>query len=286
MRTKAHRISANGLTHFVRDTGDEGAPVALLLHGFPDTGDLWAAVTPLLVGAGYRIIAPDLRGFGETDIAPAHSAYDIYADVMPDVLGVLRALNVQRAHVVGHDFGAPVAWGLAANHPDIFASLTAISVGHSRAYLKAGLQQYVMSWYILMHQMKGLCEALYRANDWALFHKHWSNHGDADKALEKLSRPGRLTAGLDWYRTNISLGRMLRPPPPGAFGEEIVRIPTLGIWSNGEKYLSEKQMVLSENYVSAPWRYHRINGASHWVPYDAPDELAKELVAHWRAHGE
>jgi len=283
MRAVAHRIEANGLTHFVRDTGDEDAPVALLLHGFPDSSALWDKVTPSLVDAGFRVIAPDLRGFGETDMAPSHDAYDIHSDIIPDVLGILRALNIERAHVAGHDFGAPVAWGLAANHPDIFKSLTAISVGHVRAYLKAGPQQYAMSWYILMHQMKGVCEALYRFHDWALFRRHWSSHGDAQAAINLLSRPGRLTAGLNWYRVNISLGRMLRPPPPGTFGEEIVRIPTLGVWSDGEKYLSERQMILSDAYVEAPWRYCRINGASHWIPYEKPEELAAELINHWRA---
>ncbi len=266
----------------MRDTGRDNDPVALLLHGFPDSSDLWDAITPKLVGAGYRVIAPDLRGFGDTDIAPTHRSYDIHADVIPDILGILSHLDINKAHIVGHDFGAPVAWALAALHPDKFQSLTAISVGHIRAYLAAGLSQYARSWYILMHQLNGICEFLYRSNNWALFRKHWSKNGDTDRAVEKLSRQGRLTAGLDWYRTNISIGRMLQPPPPGIFGEEIVRIPTLGIWSDGEKYLTEKQMLLSEKYVEARWRYHRINGASHWIPYEKPDELAREMIAHWR----
>jgi len=277
-----HKIKANGLIHSVRDSGDENAQVVLLLHGFPDSSDLWEPVTPLLVEAGFRVIAPDLRGFGETDIAPEHSAYDIHTDILPDILGVLDRLSIHKAHVVGHDFGAPVAWGLSANHSEVFQTLTAISVGHSRAFLKSGAQQYMMSWYMLLHQMKGFCEALYRFNNWALFRSHWSKLGNTEKAIEMLSRPGRLTAGLDWYRVNISLARMLRPPPVGVMGEEIVTIPTLGMWSDGEKYLSERQMILSQSYVRAPWRYHRINGVSHWIPYEAPDELAAEMIAHWR----
>ncbi|MHA7871177.1 MAG: alpha/beta fold hydrolase [Hyphococcus sp.] len=285
MRETAHRLHANGLTHFVRDTGDENAPAALLLHGFPDSSAVWKGVTPFLVDAGYRVIAPDLRGFGETDIAPGHQEYDIHQHVIPDILEILRTLNIARAHVAGHDFGAPVAWGLAANHPSLFISLAALSVGHPRAFVKAGGEQYAMSWYILIHQMKGVCEALYRFNDWALFRAHWSAHGDAEAAIAALARPGRLTAGLDWYRVNASLARMLRPPPAGAFGEEIVRIPTLGLWSDGEKYLSETQMKRSEAFVEAPWRYCRIDGASHWIPYDQPRALAAELIAHWRNSG-
>jgi pimeloyl-ACP methyl ester carboxylesterase len=285
LRSTTHKITLNDLHHFVRDSGDENAPVVLLLHGFPDSSALWEPITPKLTAAGFRVIAPDLRGFGGTDIAPTHSAYDIYTDIIPDVLGVLDTLNISKAHVAGHDFGAPVAWGLSANHPDVFTTLTAISVGHTRAYLKSGVRQYLMSWYILLHQLTGVCEALYRFNNWAAFRSLWSKQSDAEKVIANLSRPGRLTAGLDWYRVNISIARMFRPPPIGAFGEEVVTIPTLGIWSDGEKYLSERQMKLSETYVRAPWRYHRINGVSHWIPYEAPDELAAQMIAHWRGFG-
>ena len=151
-----------------------------------------------------------------------------------------------------------------------------------RAYLNAGPEQLRMSWYILFHQMRGLCEAAYRFNDWGLLRRHWTPHGDINTVIANLERPGRLTAGLDWYRANISLTRMISPPKFGAFGDEIVRIPTLGVWSTGEKYLSERQMINSRDYVKAPWRYQRIDGASHWIPYDAPEPLASLLIDHWR----
>jgi len=282
LRVVEHTISANGLNHYVRDSGREDAPVALLLHGFPDTSDIWASVTPPLIAAGFRVIAPDLRGFGRTGMAARKADYEINAGAIPDMLEILRVMNITRAHIVGHDFGAPVAWGLAARHPEIFKTLTAISVGHIRAYLKAGPEQLRMSWYIVFHQLRGVCEYCYRVNDWALLRKHWALHGDIDQAIDYLSRPRRLSAGLNWYRANISLARMIRPPPFGHFGEEVVRIPTLGLWSEGEKYLTEKQMVLSQNYVEAPWAYHRINDASHWIPYDQPAKLAALLIDHWR----
>lgn len=284
MRNKAHRINANNLNHFIRDAGAEDAPVALLLHGFPDSHTVWSKVTPALVEAGYRVLSPDLRGFGETDMAATVSDYDMVTGAVPDMIAILDALGVEKAHVVGHDFGAPVAWMLAAQHQDRFETLTALSVGHSRAYLRSGWEQKQKSLYILFHQFRGLCEATYRLNDWALLRKHWSAHGDIEEAITLLSRPGRLTAGLNWYRANISIGRMINPPAPGAFGEEIVRIPTLGVWSDGEKYLTEEQMVLSAEYVEAPWRYERIERASHWISYDAPEALAALLINHWREH--
>ena len=99
MKTREHKISANGLTHFVRDSGDEGAPAALLLHGFPDSSALWGKLTPALVAGGYRIIAPDLRGFGQTDMAVRKADYDINTGSIPDILTILQKLNIARAHV-------------------------------------------------------------------------------------------------------------------------------------------------------------------------------------------
>ncbi len=283
MRTITHRLKANGLTHLVRDSGDESAPVAVLLHGFPDSSRLWDRVTPSLVNAGYRIIAPDLRGFGDTDLAGHKANYDINVGSIPDVLALLDTLGIEQAHIVGHDFGAPVAWGLAAQNRDRFISLTALSVGHARAYLSAGVRQKLLSWYILFHQFRGICERSYRLRDWALFRRHWSRHNDIEMVISNISRPGRLTAGLDWYRANISISRMVHPLPFGAFGEEIVRIPTLGVWSTGEKYLTEEQMISSERFVKAPWTYERIEGASHWIPLDAPGRLTDLLIHHWRS---
>ncbi|NWG70657.1 MAG: alpha/beta fold hydrolase [Parvularculaceae bacterium] len=283
MRTRIRRIAANGLNHFVRDSGPESGPAAVLLHGFPDSGAVWSKASPLLAEAGFRLIAPDLRGFGETDMAPRVEDYDIHAGAAKDILGILDHLNIARAHLVGHDFGAPVAWALAALHPGRFISLAALSVGHTRAFLAAGAEQKWRSLYIVLHQFRGLCEWAYRFNNWALLRRHWSLHGEIEEAIRQLARPGRLTAGLNWYRCNASLARMVNPPRPGAFGEERVKIPTLGVWSSEEPYLTEAQMTGSAAYVDAPWRYERIEGAGHWIPYDAPERLAALLIGHWRA---
>ena len=283
MRNKIHRIEANDLTHYVSDSGSEAAPAAILLHGFPDSSAVWDKVTPLLVDTGFRIIAPDLRGFGETDMAARKPDYEINAGAIPDILKIIEVLKIDKAHIVGHDFGAPVAWSLAAQYPEKFATLTAMSVGHPRAFLMGGRRQALMSWYILFHQLRGICEAAYRFNDWMFLRRHWAALSDVEGAIANLSRPGRLTAGLNWYRANLSFARMIRQPEWGAYGEETVRIPTLGLWSDGEKYLAEKQMMASRKFVEAPWRYERIEGASHWIPADKPEKCAELLIGHWRS---
>lgn len=283
MREATHRIPANGLTHFVRDSGEENAPAAILLHGFPDSSVVWSAVTPLLVEGGYRVIAPDMRGFGETDMPERLADYDIQSGAAVDVVAILDHLKIDRAHIVGHDFGAPVAWSLAAQQPERFISLAALSVGHSRAFLAAGAEQKRRSFYILVHLLRGVCEWLYRLNDWALLRRQWDGIRAIDETIAQLSRPGRLTAGLNWYRANISFKRMLSPPAEGEFGEETIRIPTLGVWTDGDKYLGEAQMTGSKEYVEAPWTYERIDGVGHWMQDDAPDRLAALLLRHWRA---
>ena len=277
------RLTANGLTHFVRDSGATGAPAAILLHGFPDSSAVWERLTPYLVEGGYRIIAPDMRGFGETGMAARVADYDIQTGAAVDVIAILDALKIDRVHVVGHGFGAPVAWLLAAQKPGRFPSLAALSVGHMRAFLAAGPEQKRRSFYILIHQLRGVCEWLYRRDDWAWLRENWKGVRDPEETIRLFSRPGRLAAGLNWYRANISLLRMLAPPKPGAMGEERVSIPTLGVWSAGDKYLVEEQMARSGAYVDGLWTYARIENASHWLQDDAPGELAKLLLGHWRA---
>ncbi len=281
--TRVHRITANGLTHFVRDSGESRAPAAILLHGFPDSSDIWDLLTPHLLEGGYRVIAPDMRGFGETEMAARVADYNLATGAAVDAVAILDALGIERAHLVGHDFGAPVAWLLAARRPDRFISLGALCVGHMRAFLNAGAEQKRKSFYILVHQLRGVCEWLYRRDDWALLRTHWKGAHDPEATIRMLSRPGRLTAGLNWYRANIGIARMLSPPKPGAVGGERVKIATLGVWPAGERYLVEEQMIRSGDYVDGAWTYVRIDNASHWLQRDAPEELSKLLLGHWRS---
>lgn len=283
MATQTRFIDANGLTHAVDDTGNEQHPVALLLHGFPDSRAVWHPITAQLVDAGYRVIAPDMRGFGDSDMATHKNEYEINIGAIPDMIGILDALAISTCHVVGHDFGAPVAWSLTAQYPQRFTSLSALSVGHIRAFLRAGIEQKLRSWYILLHQCQGLCEWAYRFNRWYGLRRNWSTHGDVDAVINRLDRPGRLTAGLNWYRTNLSIARIIRPPAYGQYGEERVRRPTLGVWSENDPFLTEQQMTGSSDYVDAPWTYTKMKDAGHWLQLDAPDELAALLVSHWRS---
>jgi pimeloyl-ACP methyl ester carboxylesterase len=264
------RLRGDGVELEVLDEG-AGTPV-LLLHGFPDSSRLWRNQVPALTEAGMRVIAPDLRGFGESDKPAAVEEYGIGRGVA-DMVAVLDALGVERAHVVGHDWGAAVAWALAAFVPDRVDRLVAMSVGHPMAFRDRSLEQREKAWYQLLFQFEEAEELLAR-DDWSLFRAWMRHNGDFDHYIDDLSRPGALTAALNWYRANVAPRRELEPRrtvPP-------VQAPTLGIWSSGDHFLVEDGMLRSGDHVTGPWRYERIEGASHWIQLDAPQQLNALLV--------
>ena len=248
------------------------APVVLLLHGWPDSHRLWRHQVPGLTAAGFRVVAPDLRGFGASDRPEDVAAYGL-AHVLGDVVGVLDQLGVDRAHVVGHDWGAAVAWAVGALVPDRVDHLVALSVGHPAAFRAAGLPQREKSWYMLLFQFEGIAERWLSDDDYANF-RSWSRHPDADAVIAELSRPGALTASLNWYRANL---------PPAALVEPALEVPpvarpTMGLWSKDDLALVEENVTGSAAHVTGEWRYERIDGAGHWIPLDTPDELTALLL--------
>lgn len=265
------RLAGDGLTLAVQDEG-QGQPV-LLLHGFPDSSYLWRDQATALVKAGMRAIVPDLRGFGESDRPAAVEEYALARSVS-DVIAVLDGLEVQRCHVVGHDFGAVVAWVLAALAPERVDRLVAMSVGHPDALRERSIEQREKGWYQLLFQFTGVAEALLRRDDWKLLREWLRGDGDFERYVADLARPGALTAGLNWYRANLAphLELEQRAPLPA------VGAPTLGLWSSGDNFLTEDGMLRSADYVTGPWRYERIEGASHWMQRDLPERINELLL--------
>jgi pimeloyl-ACP methyl ester carboxylesterase len=265
-------VSANGVDLYVEVHGD-GVPV-LLLHGWPDSSAVWRAQVPVLAAHGFRVITPDLRGFGQSARPEGKEHYRLRNSVA-DVAAILDACGVTRAHVVGHDFGAAVAWLTAMYRPDRVQTLTAISVPHPLAPMT--MRQREMAWYLLFFQFAGVAEETLTYRDWAEFRELVPGYQDIDRAIELLSRPGALTATLNWYRANVA------PRSPGPAPElPPVTAPTLGVWSDGDRYLDGVRMRASGDLVQAPWRYQEIPGATHWIPLDAPERL-NELLLDWLA---
>jgi pimeloyl-ACP methyl ester carboxylesterase len=261
------RIDVGGIQLNVHTAGT--GPAILLLHGFPDSNALWRGVAPLLVSAGYRVVAPDQRGFGASDAPPGTANYRVEC-IVRDAVRLLDALDIEDAHVVGHDWGAVIGWFLAGEHSERFRSLTAVSVGHPRAYANAGMEQKRKGLYTFLFQLRGLAEWYLGRNDFANFRRWVRNYPETEHWVRDLSRPGRLTAALNWYRANLR--RILMAPHPRC------PIPALGIWSSRDFALAESQMLRSEEFVDGSWQYERLEGLSHWIPLEAPQELSRLVL--------
>lgn len=261
-------IQANGLNFNVLVEG-QGAPV-LLLHGFPDSLKLWRHVIPQLVQAGYKVIAYDQRGYGESDAPSEVSAYRVES-IIADAVAILKSLGYSSGvKLVGHDWGAVIGWLLCIQHPELIEKYVAVSVGHPLAYRHAGWEQKRKGWYVLAFQIPGYPEKRIAGNNWAAIYKMTGKASEAENWIKDLSRPGRLSAAINWYRANFS--RLLFGKP----GKN--KVPTLGVYSSGDLALTEKQMTDSANYMDATWQYARIEGSSHWIPLDKPDELVQSII--------
>ena len=263
------RVDVDGVGIEYEVTG-EGRPV-VLLHGFPDSGRLWREQVPALAAAGFQVIVPDLRGYGRSSKPDAVEAYSLLL-LAGDVQAVLAQQQISRAHVVGHDWGAALAWVLASLVPDQVDHLAVLSVGHPATFLRT-LEQRQMSWYMLLFQFAGVAERWLTDDNWASF-RAWARHPDSDQVIADLEANGSLTPGLNWYRANIPPESWAGPPlqlPP-------VQAPTMGIWSTGDMALTEVQMTDSAQNVAGSWRYERLDGPGHWMQLDAPGQVNELLL--------
>jgi pimeloyl-ACP methyl ester carboxylesterase len=260
-----------GLTLSYLDSapGHQGRPAVLLLHGFPDEATLWTGQIRALHTAGYRCIAPDTVGCGESDIAARRRDYRAL-EIVSDHLALLDELGIANAHVVGHDWGAVLAWLLAGYFPDRARSLTVLGVGHPTAYARAGLKQKLLAWYTYYFLLAGISDRLLQG-DSSLSLTRYFQHPRKQQVLARLRRPGRMTAALRIYRANVLTILLQKQPRPSA--------PTLGIWAEGDRFLVESQMVRSQHWVSGPWRYQRFPG-DHWTPLVQAARLNEALLDH------
>jgi pimeloyl-ACP methyl ester carboxylesterase len=263
------RVNVDGVGIEYEVTG-EGPPV-VLLHGFPDSGRIWRHQVPALAEAGFRVIVPDLRGYGRSDKPDAIGAYSLML-LAGDVMAILADQQAARAHVVGHDWGAALAWAMASLAPGQVDHLVVLSVGHPSTFRRTPRQRE-KSWYMLLFQFPGIAERWLAEDDWYNFRTS-AGHPDASQVIAELEATGSLTPGLNWYRANVPPESWVGPPvqlPP-------VQAPTMGIWSTGDPALTETQMTDSAENVAGPWRYERLDGPGHWMQLDAPDQVNALLV--------
>jgi pimeloyl-ACP methyl ester carboxylesterase len=241
--------------------GVGGSPL-LLVHGWPETRRIWWRNVAPLAAAGFEVIAPDLRGFGDSAKPDDVNAYRVRHSV-GDAVAILDALNIQRAHVVGHDWGAGVGWVMALMAPERVERLIVLSVGHPRT--APTLDDRRLAWYQLFFQFPE-AEELLRRDDFALAREWAATHPDLEDVLETLAS----TPALNWYRANLHPRRALEPPralPPVT--------ARLGLWSSGDAYVTEHQMT-----DSPLDHYERIEDASHWMQLDQPERVSALILQH------
>ncbi|WP_298459310.1 alpha/beta fold hydrolase [uncultured Cellulomonas sp.] len=271
-------FSRGGLTFDVRDSGPPDGPVVVCLHGFPQDGSAFDAVAPLLAAQGLRVLAPDQRGYSP-GARPTGRAPYVLRELVDDVVALLDAAGVERAHVVGHDWGGAVAWALASRRADRVASLTALSTPHPAAVVRSLTRslQPLRSWYMAAFQLPGFPERLLLADDGARLRRTLVSTGLAeDRAAaytRRMQEPGALTAALAWYRA-IPLGR--------GFGAGTVRVPTAYLSGRHDPFFAPAAVRGTARYVRGRFRSVALD-AGHWVPEAEPDRVADVVTSLARA---
>jgi pimeloyl-ACP methyl ester carboxylesterase len=276
----------DGLTFDVHELGPPDGDPVLLLHGFPQRGDSWQAVAGRLVERGYRTLAPDQRGYSPGARPRGRRAYRLGA-LVDDALTVVDELvgPGARVHVVGHDWGAAVAWRLAARHGDRLRSLAAVSVPPPAAYLRSLVttRQGLASWYVYAFWLPGLAERVLAAGDRpfsprlvAALRRTGQSRVAAERDAARMADPDALTAALSWYR-GMLVEKLGTPDPP-------VTVPTMFVWSDRDPALTRQSTELVHRHVAGPFRYVELRGVSHWILDEAPDQLAELLLEHLAEH--
>lgn len=278
------RLDVGEIRLAITEAGDPGAPPVILLHGFPQTSRCWRHQLPALAEAGFHAVAPDLRGYGASDRPAAVEAYAA-PRLVGDVAGLIRALGHESAHVVGHDWGGGLAWGLAGNMPGAVRSLTILNapVGPVSARLRReDAAQRAKSWYMLLFQFAGVAEAWLSADDFANLREFvFDTAGpgtfpeeEREEVLAALRPDGALTAALNYYRANMPPASWLREPPE----PPPVPVPTLIIWGEDDAYMDPRLLEMSAATVTGPLTVERLPGVGHWVPEEAPERVNELLV--------
>jgi pimeloyl-ACP methyl ester carboxylesterase len=271
-------LNVGDFTFQLRAAGPpQGEPV-ILLHGFPETSMEWEAQIAALASAGYRVAAPDQRGYSPGARPSAVDDYGMLA-LVQDLFGIADALGFERFHLVGHDWGASVAWVAAFVAPERLLSLTPVSVPHPDAFTEVlndpSSCQPAASSYIGTFIADG-AEAQLLGQDRAGLRQLYEGLPEerVDFYLEFFTDEGALKGGLNWYRAILGPGAMRFPL--GA-----TQVPTMYIWGDRDPALCRDGAELTGSYVAAPYRFEVLEGVGHWVPELAADRVNTLLLEHF-----
>ncbi len=264
-------LAVGPLRFDARAAGPADGPVVLLLHGFPETSASWRHQLGALGAAGYRVVAPDQRGYSPGARPSGIEAYDPER-LVEDTIGFADALGADRVHLVGHDFGGLVAWHTASRHADRLLTLTVASTPHPRAVARSileGGEQRERSSYMLFFRSDA-AEGWFLDDDAAGLRRALTGV-DAEDAVRVLTQPGAMTAALNWYRA-LNRGVIER------MGE--ISTPTMYVWSTDDPALGQVAAEETASLVAGPYRFEVLDGVDHWVPEHAADRFNGLLLDH------
>lgn len=274
MTTRITRFDRGPHTFDVTDEGPiDGEPI-VLLHGFPQRASCWELVAPMLHDRGFRTLAPDQRGYSPGARPTRRRDYS-QGELVSDVLALLDSADIERAHLVGHDWGAIVGWTAAAHHPGRVETLTALSVPHAGAFMRAMPRgQILRSWYMAAFQIpvlpdKLLGRAMRTQPDFG--ERMGLPQPFASRVATEIGDHGALPGALGWYRAMFLPDKRSAPRP--------VRVPTTFVWGDADVAISGAAARLCSGWVEANYEFIALPGADHWLPEAHPDEVAAAILA-------
>ncbi len=284
MTASQHMAQATGLRFRTMVDGPTTGEMAILLHGFPEGAESWLKQIDTLARAGILAVAPDMRGYGLTD-APGNVDDYAISNLVEDVAALIKAFGRNSAHVAGHDWGAIVAWFFAGRHPEMTRSLTVLACGHPAAIAAARAQdtdQQARSRYIDLFLLEGKAEHVLAEDGYRRLRAMYSigpNPSAIPPAavegyVRSMSRPGRLTAGLNYYRANLSGEWQWKLP-----ADLSVSAPTLLLWGDQDPALGRLQAEKTAEFMQGEYRLEVLEGAGHWLQFERPDQVGRALDA-------
>jgi pimeloyl-ACP methyl ester carboxylesterase len=275
-------VDSSGIRiHVVEEGPEDGKPV-VFLHGFPEFWWSWRHQMAAVADAGYRAVAMDLRGFGDSDKPDDVAAYAL-PNSFADVTAVIDSVG-GRAALVSHDWGGALGWVYTALMPDKVERSVVCNAPHPNAYgeLAKNLPQLQASWYMFFFQFEGVAEEVLSRNSFELLRAWFYDtatvkleEGEIAKMVEMMARPGALTAGLNWYRANV--------PPSSYLTDQRLELPAITcpamlIWGLDDPYLTFELGRRAGEFVTGPFALQALPDAGHWVQQERPEEVSKLIV--------
>ncbi len=286
MTASQHMVQANGLRFRAMVDGPADGEMYILLHGFPEGAESWSHQLAALAAAGFLAVAPDLRGYGLSEAPDGVESYAI-DHLVDDVRFIITAFGRPAAHVAGHDWGALVAWFFAGRYPEMTKTLAALSTPHPAALAIASREdedQQSRSRYVALFLMQGKAERVLADDDYRRLRMMFAigPNPDAvprsvvDHFTRSLSRPGRLTAALNYYRANLGAGsgawEALADIGP-------ITMPTVLLWGDQDPALGRSAAEATVRHVEGEYRFEVLTGAGHWLQFERPNDVSMALTS-------